>query len=287
MTPFIKAKTLLVKTFANWSEDNVPRLAASFSFYAVLSLAPVLVLGVTVASAVLADPTARERLITQVQQFAGSKEISDLLNEIIVKAQAKGTGTIATAISFLVTFFSASNLFLQLQDTANSIWGIQQRGSLIRNLVVTRVLAFLGVVVFGALLIVWLGLDSWLGWVARHTPGFDAAPLLSLVGSVVFFTMALGIAYKGMPKNRTTWRDVWPGAIVAAVGIGLSKLVFSAYFAFANVSAAYGAAGSLVVLLLWIYYTSQIFFFGLELTYTYTKEFGSLKGKNPGDLEYS
>lgn len=287
MTRLEKAKSLMTKTFANWSEDNVPRLAASFSFYAVLSLAPVLVLAVTVASAALADPNARERLIEQVRSFAGSQEIADLLNEIIVKSQAKGSGTIATIFSFFVTFFSASNLFLQLQDTSNAIWGIQQKGSAIRNIIVTRVLAFVGVLVFGALLIAWLGLDSWLSWLARHTPGFDVGPLLSFVGAIVFFTLALGIAYKGMPKKRAAWSDVWPGAVTAATGIGLSKLVFSAYFAYANVSAAYGAAGSLVVLLLWIYYTSQIFFFGLELTYTYAKEFGSLKGQNPGDLEYS
>jgi membrane protein len=90
-----------------------------------------------------------------------------------------------------------------------------------------------------------------------------------------------------MPKGKVAWRDVWPGAAIAATGIALSKLAFSAYFAYANVAAAYGAAGSLVVLLLWIYYTSQIFFFGLEVTYTYAKEFGSLKGQNPGDLKYS
>ena len=282
------AKSLLTKTFANWGEDNVPRLAAAFSFYAVLSLAPLLVLAVTVASVILSNKNVENHLLEQVGQFAGgSKDVVALLQNLIHNTQKKGTGTIATVLSFVVTFFSASNLFLQLDDTVNSIWGIKQTGSAIKNIVTTRLLAFAAVAVFGILIIAWLGVDSWLSWVARHTPGFDIAPFLSLVGAAVFFTGALGIAYKGMPKGRVKWSDVWPGATIAATGIALSKLIFSAYFAFANVSAAYGAAGSLVVLLLWIYYSSQIFFFGLEVTYTYAKEFGSLKGQNPGDLEYS
>jgi len=281
------AKTLLMKTFVNWGEDNVPRLAAAFSFYAVLSLAPVLVLAVTIASNVLRDQTVQERMITQIQQFAGSKEVGDLIKELIQKTQKPGTGTVATIISFLVTFFSASNLFLQLQDTVNTVWGIKATGSAIRNIVVTRLLAFVAVAVFGALMIAWLALDSWLSWLTRHTPGFNGWPLVSLIASALFFTGALAVAYHGSPKGRVAWRDVWPGAAIAAAGIALSKLIFSAYFAYANVSAAYGAAGSLVVLLLWIYYTSQIFFFGLEVTYTYAKEFGSLKGRNPGDLQYS
>ena len=89
-----------------------------------------------------------------------------------------------------------------------------------------------------------------------------------------------------MPKGRVAWRDVWPGAVLAAVGLAVIKLAFSFYLGYAGLS-AYGAAGSLVALLLWIYYSSQVFFFGLEVTYTYAKDFGSLKGQNPGDLEYS
>lgn len=282
------AKTLLAKTFANWSQDNVPRLAAAFSFYAVLSIAPVLVLAVTAASLILTNVDVQHQLLEQVRQFAGgSDSVVQLLKDLIKNTQKEGAGTIAAIISFVVTFFSASNLFLQLQDTVNSIWGIRQSGSMIRQWIVTRILAFLAVAVFGALMIAWLGLDSWLSWVARHTPGFNVGPLLSLLGAAVFFTLALAIAYKGMPKGKVAWRDVWPGAVTAAVGLALSKLAFSAYFAYANVAAAYGAAGSLIVLLLWIYYSSQIFFFGLEVTYTYAKEFGSLKGQNPGDLEFS
>jgi len=287
MNRLATAKELLVKTFANWSEDNVPRLAAAFSFYAVLSIAPVLVLAVTAASAFLAQDEARNHLLDSVGKFVGSKEVKGLVAELIAKTQKPGTGTIATIISFFVTFFSASNLFLQLQSTVNTIWDIKQSGSMLRNFIMTRLLAFAAVVVFGGLLLGWLGLDAWLSWLTRHTGGFNGWPLVSLLVSAIFFTGALGVAYRGMPKGRVKWRDVWAGAAIAGTGIALSKLIFSAYFAYANISAAYGAAGSLIVLLLWIYYTSQIFFFGLEVTYTYAKEFGSHRGHNPGDLEYS
>ncbi len=286
MTRLEMVKSLLVKTVANWSEDNVPRLAAAFSFYAILSVAPVLVLAVTVASIFLAKADAQARLLDQVQQFVGSADAKNLVQGLIQGTEKKGSGTIATFVSLLVTFFSASNLFLQLELTVNAIWDIQQKGSMIRQLIVTRVLAFLAVAVFGAFMLGWLALDSWLGWFSEQTPGFQGGQILSFVVSVLFFTGGLGVAYKGLPKGRTQWRDVWPGAAIAAVGIALSKLAFSTYLGYAGLS-AYGAAGSLVALLLWIYYTSQIFFFGLEVTYTYTKEFGSLKGQNPGDLEYS
>lgn len=286
MTRADKAKSLLTLTAANWSEDNVPRLAASFSFYAILSIAPVLVLAVTVASIFLAKEEAQARLLDQVRQFVGSRDAANLVQGLISGTEKKGSGTVATLFSLLVTFFSASNLFLQLELTVNTIWGIQQKGSMIRQLVVTRVLAFLAVAVFGALILAWLALDSWLTWFDKQTPGFQGGQALSFVLTVLFFTGGLGVAYKGMPKGRTHWRDVWPGALIAAVGIAVSKLAFSAYLGYAGLS-AYGAAGSLVALLLWIYYTSQIFFFGLEVTYTYTKEFGSMKGQNVGDLEYS
>ena len=286
MTRLAMAKSLLIKTVTNWSEDNVPRLAAAFSFYAILSIAPVLVLAVTLASVFLAKEDAQARLLDQVQKFVGSTDAKNLVLGLIHGTEKKGSGTLATLISLLVTFFSASNLFLQLELTVNAIWDIQQKGSMIRQLIATRILAFLAVGVFGALMLAWLALDSWLGWFSEQTPGFQGGQVVSFLVAALFFTGALSVAYKGLPKGRTRWSDVWPGAVVAAVGIALSKLAFSTYLGYAGLS-AYGAAGSLVALLLWIYYTSQIFFFGLEMTYTYTKEFGSLKGKNPGDLQYS
>lgn len=282
-----KLKDLLTKTFGNWSEDNVPRLAAAFSFYAVLSLAPVLVLAVTVASIFLSRAGAEQSLVSQIQSFVGNDKTAELLKSVIDSTHKKGVGSIATVASLVVTFFSASNLFLQLDDAVNAIWGIKQTGSLIRNIIATRLLAFAAVAVFGVLILAWLGLDAWLRLFASQTPGFQGWSYISLLTTALFFTGALGVAYKGLPKGRVKWRDVWPGASIAATGLALSKLAFSFYLArFAGIN-AYGAAGSLVALLLWIYYSSQIFFFGLEVTYTYASEFGSLKGKNPGDLEFS
>ena len=286
MTRLETAKSLLTKTFANWSEDNVPRLAAAFSFYAVLSLAPVLVLAVTIGSVFLQKAGAEDALLRQVRGFIGSEDTVKLLKGIIDSTHKKGTGTIAALVSLGITFFSASNLFLQLSDAVNSIWGIKQTGSLLKNIIATRVLAFLMVAAFGVLILAWLALDAWLNWFADQTPGFQGWPVLSVVVTAAFFTGALAIAYRGIPKGRVQWGDVWPGALIAATGLALSKLAFSAYLGYAGLS-VYGAAGSLVALLLWIYYSSQIFFFGLEVTYTYTKDFGSLKGKSPGDLEFS
>jgi membrane protein len=190
-------------------------------------------------------------------------------------------------LSLLVTFFSASNLFVALQESVNTIWGIQQKVSLVRGLILTRVSAFLAVMFFGLVVLGWLTLDSWLGWLERHTQGFQGWQAVSFVVTLLFLTFVFGIAFKQLPANRLQWSDVWPGAFVTALGFGLSKLLLAMYFAFANVSAAYGSAGALVVLLLWIYYTSQIFFFGVELTYTYAHTRGSLVGEERKGMTFS
>jgi membrane protein len=282
----VSIKNLLTKTFTNWSTDNVPRLAAAFSFYAVLSLAPVLVLAVVAAGYIYGEGTARQELLTQARAAVGPQGAS-LVSELLDNANKPGASAIATVLSLLVTFFSASNLFIALQETVNVIWGVQQKGPLLKGLILTRVTAFLSVTVFGLIVLGWLTLDSWLGWLERHTQGFQGWQVVSLAASLLFLTGVFGVALKQLPPNRLQWRDVWPGAFVTALGFGISKLLLALYFSYANVSAAYGSAGALVVILLWIYYSSQIFFFGVELTYTYAHTRGSLVGEERRDLQYS
>ncbi len=282
-----------MKTFANWSEDNVPRLAAAFSFYAVLSLAPLLVLAVAGASYLLGEQGARDDLLRHVRGELGreneelGKAAAEFLDTLLKKAQKPTAGLTATILSLIVTFFGASNLFLQLDDAVNTIWGIKQTGSMIRAVLLSRITAFLAVLFFGSVVLAWLALDSWIGWLVRHAGGFPGLQYLSILTTVLVFIGAFGVSLKKLPRNRVAWRDVWPGAIVAAVGVALGKFLLSYYFALAGVLNAYGPAGALVVILLWIYYTSQIYFFGVEMTYTYALEYGSLKNQPAPGLQYS
>lgn len=280
-------KDLATKSFANWSEDNVPRLAASFSFYAILSLAPLLVLAVVLAGYFYGHAVdARQALLTHASGAVG-KQGAQLLDEMLKGAEKPGARGIATVFSLIVTFFSASNLFIQLDDAVNSMWGIKQKGSAIRNMVATRIIAFLCVMFFGAVVLAWLGLDSWLGWLEKQTPGFNGWQIVSFVVAVLILSGVFLVSLKALPRRRLQWADAMPGAVVTAVGIALTKLLLSVYFANFNVSAAYGSAGALVVILLWIYYTAQIYFFGVELTYTYAHNYGSLKGIDESGLQKS
>lgn len=283
---FESFKTLLAKTYENWSNDNIPRLAAAFSFYAVLSLAPVLVLAVVGAGYFYGEGAARTRLLSEVGSAVGPQGRS-LVAELIDNSNKPGASAIATILSLMVTFFSASNLFIALQESVNAIWGIQQKISLVKGLILTRITAFLSVMFFGLVVLGWLTLDSWLGWLARHTEGFQGWQVVSFMVTILFLSLVFAVSFKQLPRNRLQWSDVWPGAFVTALGFGVSKLLLSFYFAYANVSAAYGSAGALVVILLWIYYSSQIFFFGVELTYTYAHTRGSLVGEERKGMAFS
>lgn len=270
----------MTATAQNWAASNVPRLSAAFSFYAVLSLAPTLVLAVVVAGSIYGEGAARSQLLEQAREAVGP-QASALLAELIDNAKKPGASLFATVFSLSVTFFSCSNLFIALQETVNTMWGIERRDPLVKGLILTRIGGFLAVMGFVAIVVAWLTFDAWLTVIQRFTPGARSAQAASLLGSILFLAVVLAITFHRIPPNRVQWRDVMPGAIVTALGITASKFLLSLYFAYANVSAAYGSAGALVVILLWIYYTSQIFFFGVELTHAYSHQLGSLRPALP------
>jgi membrane protein len=269
-------KELGSKVMENWGEDAVPRLAAAFSFYAVLSLAPVLVLAIAGASFFFGEEEARRALMTQIGSAVG-KEGRALIETLVQNTFKPGATTIATLLSLVVTFFSASGLFMQLTDTINSIWGIpaDKNTPFFKSLIVTRVFAFVAVLVFGVITLGWLAIDFWLQWLEKHTSGFAGWPLVSIVISVLFLSAVFAISYKQIPKAHASWGDVWLGAVVASIGVAIGKYLLGLYFAYANVAGAFGPAGALVLILLWIYYTSQIYFFGAEIVYSYAHTFGS------------
>ncbi len=275
---------LFVEAGKNWSTDNVSNLAAAFSFYAILAMAPLLVLAVTVAGLYLGgELTARHRVVLYVTENVGpdaAKYVSDLL--VAVSAQSKSsTGVLATVISLVITFFGASNLFLQLQLAVDRIWKETFTGHVVRTFFLTRLAAFLGVVVFGILFLCWLALDSWLSWVSAQAHSVPGWQWVSQFASLVFLTMVFVISFKALPKGKVSWEDAVLAAIVTSTGVTLGKFLLGLYFAHAGVAKAYGSAGALVLILLWVYYTAQIYFFGVELTCTYSKTFGSHRDDVP------
>jgi membrane protein len=269
-------KELGMRVFTNWGEDSVPRLAAAFSFYAILSLAPLLVLAIAAAGMFFGEENARRELLTEVGNAVG-KEGKELIDTLIGNTYKPGASTIATVLSLIVTFFSASGLFMQLTDTINSIWGIpaDKHTPFLKSMILTRIFSFVAVLVFGVITLGWLALDFWLNWMEKETQRFMGWPVVSIVVSVLFLTLVFAISYKTIPKAHASWGDVWIGAILAAVLVAIAKYLLGLYFAYANVAGAFGPAGALVLILMWIYYTSQIYFFGAEVVYSYSHTFGS------------
>ncbi len=276
-------RKLLVTAGGNWSSDGVPRYAAAFSFYAILSLAPLLVLVVVVGGAYLGNNAqARSELLHQAQGFFG-KNGAEFISTLVENATNRNAGIFATVVSFVVTFVGASNLFLQLNDAVNGIWKVRQEGSVLKILFLSRVGAFFGVLSFGALAVAWLVLDSWISWARRNIGLHGSWQEINLAISFLFLLAVFGIAFKTMPRGRVGWGDVWLASVLTSLGITGSKYLLGLYFAKSGVASAYGPAGALVVILLWFYYTSQIYFFGVELTRVYAQQMGSLSGERMSD----
>lgn len=280
-------RELLVKAAARFNEDNATRLAAAFSFYAVLALAPLLVFAVALASHFLDQGELHAQIITQAKEQLG-RGAADLVTSMIQQANKPGASIIASIVSLVLALIAASGLFDQLDAAVSSIWKISaKKGNLVQTFLLKKIVAITMALIFVALIFVWMALDSVISYWRAHTGLSPAWHLVSFGVSVAFLSVVFAIAFKGLPRGMVQWRDVWIPACVTAFGFGLSKYLLSLYFAYSNVGLAYGPAGALVVILLWLYYSSQIFFFGVELVFAFAYEFGSHKTELAGELEFS
>jgi len=174
-------------------------------------------------------------------------------------------------------FFSASNLFLQLDDAVRAIWGQKERGSFVKLLIKGRLTALASMVVFGAGLIAWLYLDARLAYLAHQATDLNGERIVSLLTTLVVLMIGCSFSMKRWATVSLEWRDIWIGALISSVGLTLSKYLLGLYFSGSGVGSVYGPAGALVVILLWIYYCSQIYFFGLEVVCVYAYKHGSLR----------
>ena len=258
-------KAVALDSFDRWGRVNVPRLSAAFSFFAILSLAPSLLFAVLIGAQFLGNDRALESVMAVVRDNLG-RETEPFVRDLIRGAQKPGGTLFAAIFGVVVTFYSASNLFLQFNDSIDAIWEKAPDPSFVRALVVGRLKAFLGVLGFGAALLSWVAFDSWVGWLRSRTDALPGWPVWSFVLTVLFLGLLFAGLYRSRPRGRVRFRDAVPGAVIAAIGFGASKYLLGQYFALSGVFKAYGAAGALVAILLWVFYTSQIVFFGAIVT---------------------
>jgi membrane protein len=279
---FAKAVFDLFKEAAvGWSRDKGPLLAAAVAYYTIFSLAPLLVVSVAVAGIYFGEAAVQGQLVGQIEGFVG-REIALTIQLIIENAaRVEGSGIVATIIGVLLLFIGASGVFSQLRNALNMIWGITpdpKRGVVAflkeRFLSVTMVLGI------GFLLVVSVALSIALTTLRRYLLTFSPElvanlPRLDIAVTLVVITISFAIIFRVLPDAEVAWRDVWMGAAVTALLFALGEYLIGLYLAYSSVGSAFGAAGSLVVVLTWIYYSALILMFGAEFTQVYANKYGS------------
>jgi membrane protein len=271
-----EAFSLVRLTAAKWSEHQAPRLGASLAYYALLSMAPLLILTVALCGLVFSRSTAEANLLAQVRQIAGDQGVS-LLHMLLNNVHHAKSGLTASIVAIVTLLFGASGVFLELRDSLNTIWDAPPaRATNWKHVLWQRAVAFVMVVSLGILLLVSLILSAGLGILVRFFNGLvpvhiamvgtAANFLLSLVGMSVLF----GLVFKFVPDVPIQWRDVGVGAVVTAVLFSIGRALLALYLGTAGIGSAYGAAGSVVAFVVWIYYSAQIFFFGAIFTRCYS-----------------
>jgi membrane protein len=281
---------LIKKTFSRWRTHKAPRLAAALAFYAVFSLAPLLVIAIGIAGLVLGRSTAQGSIIAQVHDLIGPNA-AGLIQQMVANAGRHHASVLATIIGLLVLFFGAAGLFLQLQDALNTVWEVRPKsGAGIWSLILQRIISFAMVFFVAILLLAFLLLNSLLQILSKHAIGplpghFASMPVIGFIVPRGVMLVLFAILFKILPDARIAWGDVWLGALITTILLSIGDILVSVYFAHSGVASIYGAAGSLVILLLWIYYSCQILLLGAEFTCVYTDTYGSAIKPEAGSVE--
>lgn len=270
----------------DWFNDGAMSMAASIAFYTAFSLAPIFLLVTAIAGIVFGAEAAQGALAEQLQRLLG-REPAEAIQAVVKDAGDTQSGTLASVIGLVTILVGATTVFTELQASLNRIWRAEAPAeSTLTWLVRVRLkgLALIGVI--GFLLIVSLVVSAAIAamgaWFAQYFSGLAALLAVgNLVLSLVVFTLLFALVYRVLPDTRIPWRDLWLGAAVTALLFQVGKGLIALYIAKAGIASAYGAAGSLALLLLWVYYSASIFLFGAEITRCFAERVGSRSGK-PG-----
>jgi membrane protein len=277
---FQKLRYLVTQTFKEWQEDKASRLAAAMAYYTVFSLPPLLILSLAIAGRFVDRQMLQDEIMTQATGLVG-EDGAEVVTQILENASDPTLSSVAAIVSVIILIFGASGVFTQLQDAMNTIWEVQPRPDRsILEKIKDRFFSFTMVLVVGFLLLVSLMLSTVLAAVGDFISGL--APEAVILARVINFVVTLGgvillfaLIYKVVPDVEIQWRDVVLGAVVTAVLFNIGKWAIGYYLAQSAPASAYGAAGSLIVVLLWVYYSAQILFLGAEFTQVYANEYGS------------
>lgn len=275
--PMPSIASLLRMTFEQWIGDNIPRHAAALAFYTLFAIAPLLLLSVELMSLVYGRETAEAQLTAQVEQYVHNADAAALTQTILDNALPSSANWFVTAGILIALLYGASAVFGELQFMLNIIWGTYpEDGVGFRRVVWDRLLAIAMVILSGLLIVCGLVLTL---WYAEATSSI--APNSELNQVAYFFllfaitALVFALIYKYVPATHTAWHDVIIGAVSTAFLVSVARLVITLYLGYNRIGSVYGAAGSLVIILLWVYYSTQIFFLGAEFTHVYSRTYGA------------
>lgn len=276
---------MLRETCLEWNRDCAQRMGASVAFYALLSLAPLLIILVTLAAAILGQKAAEGQLAYEVEHLIGF-EAAKTFQAIVADAVSPGVGFAATLVSAITLILGASSVAVELQDTLNTIWRVRgPRRTFLGFIAYTirdRLYALAIVVAAGFLLLLSVSFSTWIAAVGKFFDYLLPYPegmlrFGEMLVSFVVMTVLLAAIYKILPEVPLAWTDVMLGACLTSFLLTLGKQPLAFYLGKVSIGSTYGAAGSLVVVLVWVYYSAQLFFFGAEFNKVYTHRLGSLR----------
>jgi membrane protein len=275
---------ILKLSYQGWKEDKASRLSAALAYYTIFSLAPLLIIVIAITGLFWQQQVVQEQIMSQIQGLVGT-EGARFVSDLLTSASNPARGLTATILGIITLIFGALGVFNELHNALNTIWEVKEeepKGFLdaVKKTIFDRFLSFTMILGIGFLLLVSLVISAGLS-AFQQTLG-NAFPLsefiwqmINLVVSVGAITVLFALIYKFLPDADIAWRDVWLGAFVTAVLFSIGKLLIGLYLGNSAVASSFGAAGSLVLLLVWIYYSAQILFFGAEFTQVYANNYGS------------
>jgi membrane protein len=272
---------ILKDAASDWVDDGAMRLSSSLAYYAIFSLAPLLVIVISIAGLVFGEDAARGQLSQEIAHLAGKSAGEAIQAAVESSAAHKTTGMLATVISTALLLFGASTVFAELKDALNTIWGVVVKpGRPFFTLLHDRFLSFSIVLAIGFLLLVSLIISVLLATLGNYMSGRLQLPAAVWQASDFLISLAVitglfAMIFKLLPNVRLRWRDAWLGAVTTSLLFTLGKFGIGYYLATSSLASSFGAAGSVVIVLAWIYYSACILFFGAEITKGYVRKFGS------------
>ena len=273
---------LIKQVGASWREDYVPSMGAALAFYTLFSLAPLLLIVVSVSGLVFGEDAARGEIQAQLQDLMGDRG-AGAVQDLLASVREPAEGLTATAVGLFLLLVGATTVFAELQRSLDRIWRLpgRPRASGWLTLVRARLMAFGLILAVGFLLVVSLVTSAVLAALGRRLdPVFGgwqtAVEFGNAIGGFLLVAFMFGLIYKVMPRQRVLTTDVWLGALLAALLFTAGKYVLGAYIGRSGIASGFGAAGALVVVLLWVYISAQILLVGAEFTCVYARTFGSL-----------